>query len=262
VLYRFTATGGDGAYPGYGDLTFDAAGNIYGTTVDGGGDGGNCDPYNDCGVVFKLTRSGESWTESVLYSFSSSGNAGFEPFSGVVLDSAGNVYGTTFLGGPGGSDGGAAYQLTQSGSSWTLAVLHDFGGSNDGGNPFGGMIIDRQGNLYGTTGDGPGSNDGGTVFEFQPSGNSWTYSTLAVLPVDAAPEDTPIMDAAGNLYATGVGGIVFELTHSGGVWTYNLLHDLNGQPIGGVVMDANGNLYGTTEDTSGSAWGEVWELTP
>jgi hypothetical protein len=262
VLYRFTAAGGDGAYPGYGNLTFDAAGNIYGTTTSGGGDGGNCDPYNNCGVVFKLTRSGESWTESVLYSFSQTGNAGIIPESGVVLDSAGNVYGTTFLGGPGGSGGGAAYQLTRSGSSWTLTVLHDFGESNDGGNPFGGMIIDQQGNLYGTTGDGPGSNDGGTVFEFQPSGDSWTYSTLAVLPADAGPEDTPIMDAAGNLYATGVGGIVFKLTHSGGVWTYNLLHDLNGQPIGGVVVDANGNLYGTTEDTSGSAWGEVWELTP
>jgi hypothetical protein len=228
--------------------------------MDGGGDGGNCDPYDNCGVVFKLTRSGGSWTESVLYSFSQSGNAGFIPESGVVVDSAGNVYGTTFLGGA--NNAGAAYQLTPSGSSYRLTVLHGFGGSNDGAFPFGGMIMDRQGNLYGTTGTGPGSNDGGTVFEFQPSGDSWTYSTLAVLPSNTAPEDTPIMDAAGNLYATGVGGVVFKLTHSGGVWTYNLLHDLNGQPIGGVVMDPNGNLYGTTEDTSGSAWGEVWELTP
>jgi hypothetical protein len=260
VLYHFTGSGGDGANPGYGDLTFDAAGNIYGTTMDGGGDGGNCDPYDNCGVVFKLTRSGGSWTESVLYSFSQSGNAGFIPESGVVVDSAGNVYGTTFLGGA--NNAGAAYQLTPSGSSYRLTVLHGFGGSNDGAFPFGGMIMDRQGNLYGTTGTGPGSNDGGTVFEFQPSGDSWTYSTLAVLPSNTAPEDTPIMDAAGNLYATGVGGVVFKLTHSGGVWTYNLLYDLNGEPTGGVVMDANGNLYGTTEDTFASAWGEVWELTP
>jgi hypothetical protein len=266
VLYRFTGAGGDGAYPGYGNLAFDAAGNIYGTTMSGGGDGGNCDPYNNCGVVFRLTRSGGSWTESVLYSFSQTGNGGLIPFSGVVLDSVGNVYGTTAFGGPGGSGGGAAYQLTQSGSSWTLTVLHDFGGLNDGGNPFGGMIIDQQGNLYGTTSDGPAYNGNGTVFELQPSGDSWTYSTLTVLPASgdggAGPADAPVMDAAGNLYATSTAGFVFKLTPSGGSWIYTDLHNLNGEPIGGVVVDANGNLYGTTEDTSGSAWGEVWELTP
>ncbi len=182
----------------------------------------------------------------------------------MVLDSAGNVYGTTFLGGAYGS--GAAYQLSPSGSSYALTVLHTFGGSGDGSLPFGGIIMDQQGNLYGTTSEGPAYNGNGTVFEFQPSGNSWTYSTLVVLPASgdggAGPADTPTMDAAGNLYATSTAGFVFKLTPSGDGWIYTDLHNLNGEPFGGVVMDANGNLYGTTEDTSGSAFGAVWELTP
>ena len=257
VLYRFTAVGGDGRNPGYGNLAFDAAGNIYGTTM-------SCDPYDNCGVVFKLTRSGESWTESVLYSFSQTGNAGDIPESGVVLDRAGNVYGTTFLGGA--NNAGAAYQLSPSSSFWTLTVLHTFGAPNDGGLPFGGLLMDRQGNLYGTTTEGPAYNGNGTVFEFQPSGDSWTYSTLAVLPAGgnggAGPADAPIMDAAGNLYATSTAGFVFKLTPSGGSWIYTDLHNLNGEPFGGVIIDANGNLYGTNEDISSSAWGDVWEVSP
>ena len=139
VLYRFTGTV-DGAIPGYGDLAFDAAGNIYGTTMGGGA---NCSPYYHCGVVFKLSRSGGSWTESVLYSFSPSGNDGLIPDSGVVLGSAGNLYGTTVLGGVDG--GGVVFQLTQSGSAWTETVLHSFGGSNDGDGPVGGLIMDQPG---------------------------------------------------------------------------------------------------------------------
>ena len=172
MLYRFTG-GDDGGNPGYGDLAFDAAGNIYGTTTGGGED---CSPYYNCGVVSELSRSGGSWTESVLYSFSQSGNGGSIPEGGVVLDSAGNLYGTTFVGGIDGE--GVVFQLTQSGSSWTETVLHSFGGSNDGIGPIGGLIMDQQGNLYGTTTDGPGKSNGGTVYELQPSGDSWTYSIL------------------------------------------------------------------------------------
>lgn len=272
VLYRFTAMGGDGAYPGYGNLTFDAAGNIYGTTTSGGGDGGNCSPYNNCGVVFKLTRSGESWTESVLYSFSQTGNEGIIPESGVVLDRAGNVYGTTFFGGAYGSGGGVAFELTPSGSAWTATVLHSFGGPNDGGNPFGGMLMDQQGNLYGSTTEGPGSSNAGTVYELQPSGDGWSYSTISVLSGDGGPSDAPTMDAAGNLYSTTTNdgsfgfGNVFKLTPSGGSWIYTDLYDFNinhggGYPFGSVALDADGNIYGTTSQSS-SGYGEVWELTP
>jgi uncharacterized repeat protein (TIGR03803 family) len=271
VLYHFTGAGGDGASPGYGDLAFDAEGNIYGTTFNGGGDGGNCSPYNNCGVVFKLTRLGGSWTESVLWSFSQSGNGGCVPESGVVLDSAGNLYGTTFFCGADGE--GVVYQLTQSGSSWTETVLHTFEGSSDGGFPFGGLLMDQQGNLYGSTTEGPGGSNGGTVYELQPSGDSWTYRTLTALSGDGGPADAPTMDAAGNLYFTSNAdgtlgfGNVFKLTPSGSTWVYTDLHDFNANdggyyPSGSVALDAQGNLYGTTPETSASRWGEIWKLTP
>jgi hypothetical protein len=270
VLYRF-AGGAFGANPGYGDLAFDAAGNIYGTTMFGGGEGGNCDPYNNCGVVFKLSRSGESWAESVLYSFSQTGNEGSIPEAGVILDSAGNLYGTTLLGGA--EAGGTAYQMSQSGSGWTLTVLHNFGGMNDGDQPFGGLILDQHGNLYGTTIFGPSNQTGGTVFELQPSGGSWTYSIIMSIPGSDStigPEDALTMDAAGNLYATNYSssrgyGSVFKLTPSGGSWIYTDLHDFNGNdgayPSGSVVLDAHGNLYGTTSNFE-DGWGEIWEITP
>ncbi len=250
VLYHFTG-GADGANPGYGDLAFDAAGNIYGTTFSGGG-GANCTSDN-CGVVFQLSRSGGSWTESVLYRFSDSGKGGAIPYAGVILDGAGNLYGTTFLGGI--DNGGVVFKLTQSGSSWTETVVHTFGGLNDGAYLFGGLIKDQWGNLYGTTAFGPTNENGGTVYELQPFGGSWTYSILAALPGNEetiGPQDAPTMDAAGNLYATSFGGgsgndgYAFKLTPSGGSWIYTDLHDFNGQDgvnPSGVVLDAHGNLY-------------------
>jgi len=256
VLYRFTG-GDDGGFPGYGDLAFDAAGNIYGTTMYGGT---SC----DCGVVFELSRSGASWTESVLYSFT--GDGGTIPYAGVVLDSAGNLYGTTAFGGA--DNGGVVFQLNRPGSSWTETVLHSFDFGSDGANPIGGLIMDQQGSLYGTT-PAYGSEGSGTVYELQPAGHGWSFSVLATLSGYVGPEDAPTMDAAGNLYATSYGdgigsaGNVFELTPSGGSWTYSDLYDFNGQdgafPIGSVVLDAQGDVYGTTSAYGG---GEVWELRP
>jgi uncharacterized repeat protein (TIGR03803 family) len=260
VLHSFAGFG-DGINPWYGDLAFDAAGNIYGTTF-GGGQGGG-------GTVFKLTPSGESWTESVLYSFSQAGSDGYLLYAGVVLDGAGNIYGATLGGGI--NNQGVVFQLTHPGSSWMETVLHLFGGTNDGSGPYGALIVDQKGNLYGTTFKG-GSTGAGTVYELQPSGNSWTYSILADLPAFAnggGPTGALAMDAAGNVYATtyadgfvGAGNL-FELTPSGGSWTYTDLHDFNGQdgyhPYGGVVVDAHGNIYGTTY---GPGKGEVWEFTP
>ncbi len=204
----------------------------------------------------------------MLYSFSQTGDGGCDPESGVVLDSAGNLYGTTFL--DGADDGGTVYELTPSG---TLTVLHSFGELNDGANPFGGLLMDQQGNLYGSTTEGPGGSNGGTVYELQPSGDSWTYSTLTALSGDGGPADAPTMDAAGNLYFTSNAdgtlgfGNVFKLTPSGGSWIYTDLHDFNANnggydPTGSVALDAQGNLYGTTPETSSSRWGEIWELTP
>jgi uncharacterized repeat protein (TIGR03803 family) len=264
VLYRFTGTD-DGGNPGYGDLTFDAAGNIYGTTMAGGAD---CSPDYNCGVVFQLSRSGGSWTESVLHSFSQTGDDGSVPYGGVVQDTAGNLYGTTVIGGV--DNGGALFRLTRSGSGWTVTVLHSFPtGLNDGYDPTGSLIVDQQGNLYGTTTFGPGGAGGGTVYQLHPSGGSWTYSILAALSGFEGPLDALTMDSEGNLYATSYGGgsssqgNVFRLTPLGGSWTYTDLHNFNGHdgtdPVGSAVVDAHGNVYGTTSEFGD---GEVWEITP
>lgn len=269
VLYRFTG-GSDGGEPYFGDLTFDSLGSIYGTASTGGG---GCTGYGGCGVVFKLSRSAGSWTQSVVYAFSSGSSAGQTPFSSVIFDTAGNLYGTTFLGPRLGS--GSVYQLTPSGSGWSENTLFTFGSPNQGANPYGGLTFDRQGNLYGTTFDG-NSFGGGAVFQLQPSHGSWTYQVLAQLPF--GPGDTPTMDASGDLYATtGVDafGNVFELTPGSGGWTYTDLFDFSSSlfadgmmPVGGVVLDANGNIYGTTalggsaDPPCGEGCGVVWEITP
>jgi uncharacterized repeat protein (TIGR03803 family) len=252
VLYRFTG-GSDGGEPGFGELAFDLAGNIYGTTSYGGM---GCHAYGGCGVVFELTRSGGGWTESVLYRFTG-GSDGFSPFSGVTFDRAGNLYGTTVLGGS--DEGGTLYQLIASGSGWTETTLHSFGASGDGSSPYGGLIIDQQGNLYGTT------FYNGIVYQLQSFGSNWKYNILYVLG-GQGPYDAPTMDAAGNLYGTTFGGgfvgNVFKLTPGAGGWTYTDLHDFNGrdgvEPVGGVVLDPSGNIYGTTFYD----FGEVWEIMP
>jgi uncharacterized repeat protein (TIGR03803 family) len=152
--------------------------------------------------------------------------------------------------------------------------LYNFGESGTGANPFGGLIFDTQGNLYGTTSDGGGNDGSGTVFELQPSGGNWTYQVLAY--AGDGPTDTPTMDTSGNLYGT-VGldnfGNVFKLTPGRDGWTYTDLFDFSAgnfadgfSPVGGVVLDADGNIYGTTalggSESCGEGCGIVWEITP
>jgi uncharacterized repeat protein (TIGR03803 family) len=166
VLHRF-AGGSDGWSP-YAGLTLDGAGNLYGTTVAGGG----CRSFQaGCGTVFKLKPNSDgSWTESVLYSFCQLANCadGLEPYGGLILDGAGNLYGTTATGGS--SGGGVVFKLTpKSGGGWTETVLQTLGG-NHGGGPYAALIFDADGNLYGTTSaGGVRSGDVGTVFELVPN---------------------------------------------------------------------------------------------
>jgi uncharacterized repeat protein (TIGR03803 family) len=145
-----------------GNLTIDAAGNLYSTTSDGGGYEG--------GAVFKLAPNQDgTWAESVLHSFTG-GADGLYPFSGLVFDAAGNLYGTTSFGGdlislscyPG---CGVVFKLTPTSSGWSETVLHTFWGY--GRNPSAGVIMDAAGNLYGTTGFNPSGNNG-LVFEITP----------------------------------------------------------------------------------------------
>jgi len=138
VLHRFSEDQ-QGAWP-FSEVTFDQAGNLYGTTFNGGI--GGCGFYGvlGCGVVYELTRSSGGWTESVLYAFTG-GSDGGSPWAGVIFDQAGNLYGTTVV--------GTVFQLTHSGSGWTENVLHSLR-DNDGAIPVGCVIFDQSGNLYGT----------------------------------------------------------------------------------------------------------------
>ena len=266
ILYRFQG-GNDGANPGYGDLIFDSSGNLYGTTVNGGTSG--------AGTIFRLAPSGGGWTESVLYSFTGGSNGG-NPYSGVVLDKSGSLYGTTVNGGA--ADGGVVYKLVPSEGSWTESVLYSFTGGADGGLPYGGVIFDGLGNLYGGT-SAYGTGGGGTVYMLSPSESGWTPTVLFGFAnpgsgTTVGPWSSLIMDPAGRLYGTtsrdgndGYGS-VFRLTpSSAGVWSYISLHDFAGggdgqQPFGSVILDAKGNIYGTTFAGGGNNWGLVWEIAP
>ena len=279
VVYSFGAPG-DAAYPYLGNLVFDAAGNMYGTTSEGG--------VFNMGAVFELVRAGGgNWTERVLYSFAG-GSDGSGPATGIAFDAAGNLYGTTEGGGNSGcgnSGCGTVYKLTPSGSGWAETVLHKFSGVSDGNDPVGGVIFDRSGNMYGSTAQG-GPNQGGTIFELSPNGAGWNYSLLYVLTEGeygpgGGPTGSLVLDSSGALLGTTLllgeysVGNIFKLTHQGGNWIYTDLHDFipfdnedGEEPIGTPILDSSGNLYGTT--TGGGAiecsfevqCGTVWKLTP
>ena len=240
VLHEFT--GADGNEPLYGNLIFDQAGNLYGTTEAGGA--------HDLGTVYELSPSNGGWTESVLWSFTG-GDDGNQPTSGVIFDSAGNLYGTTVFGGT--YQAGNVYELSPSGSGWTEKTLYNLEGASDGYEMPGGVAMDQQGNLYGTARFG-GTGGGGTAFQLAPSDGGWTFTLMQAFSGIAGPVDTPTLDAAGNVYVTstftGGNGGVFKLTPSSGGWNSVTLHSFNGQdgsaPVGSVILDGKGNVYGTT----------------
>jgi uncharacterized repeat protein (TIGR03803 family) len=259
TLYTFLGPPNDGAHPAFGHLTFDAAGNLYGTTSWGAASG-----YS--GNVYELTPGGGGWTESVLHSFTG-GYDGDAPWSGVIFDNAGNLYGTATAGGLFGY--GAIFKLTPTESGWSETVLHSFQNSTDGSGPNGAVVMDAAGNLYGATTDG-GPNDGGTIWELSPSNGNWTFSVLYAFTsnTDRGPNGGLFMDPAGNLYGVTSleRGRVFKLSPSHGGWVYTSLYHFTGGPDGGypnskVIMDANGNLFGSTQ-VGGNGNGVIWEITP
>jgi len=255
VLYRFQG-GSDAFYP-TGDIVFDAAGAIYGTTYIGGTAGP--------GTVWKLTPSGGSWAESIIHNFNGGGEGG-NPYGGVVFDSNGNLYGASSAGGTTGY--GALWELSPSGGDWSETTLYDFQGTSDGGAPTAGLIyvgID----LYGVTQVGP--NHAGTAYELTPSGDGWSFNTISGLPPGSGPFSSLVADSTGNLYGATQGGsgdygAVFKLTPSGSGWTLTVLHRFSGSdgntPYGSLVIDPNGNLYGTTLMGGSYNKGVVFEITP
>jgi uncharacterized repeat protein (TIGR03803 family) len=274
VLHTFTG-GSDGANPSA-SLLFDTSGNLYGTTQ-AGGTGTGCG--SGCGTVFQLTRSGNSWTEHVLYSFSG-GSDGSIPTAGLVADAAGNLYGTTFSGGSNSCACGVVFELVpQSGGGWTESVLHSFGDTPDGANVYAPLIFDTVGNLYGTTLSG-GNVGMGVIYKLTPSNGSWTESVLHSFcsarncADGASPYAGLIFDTAGNLYGTTVSGGIYQVgtvfklkPHSGGSWTEATIYDFTGGnngefPNGGVIFDAKGNLYGMTQNGGTDDVGVVYKLKP
>ena len=220
VLYTFCpgAKCADGEDP-LASLIFDQAGNLYGTTYAGGNS-------NNKGTVFTLTpNSGGSWSESVLYSFCPTKPCrdGNNPYAGLTLDPAGNLYSTTLSGGASGK--GAVFKLAPtSGGSWSESVLYSFSGGEDGGGPIAGLVLDTAGNLYGS------GYFGGIV---DPS------------------------------CVVGCGIVFKLAPNSTGKWKETVLHTFLGhpgaRPRANLIFDGTGNLYGTT---SGTGSGTVFEITP
>jgi len=254
VLYSFTG-GADGALP-YAGVIVDGQGNLYGTTVRGGDT--TCSEPLGCGVVFKIDRFG---IETVLHSFTAGGD-GESPYAGVTRDRAGNLYGTT-EGGGGSSNYGAIFEVPSSGAE---RVLYRFKGKTDGAFPFGTLIIDNNGTLYGTTTQF-GTTGAGTVFRRNASGQ------FSVWTLQAAMGESPfaglVPDSAGNLYGANTfggaygAGSIFKISPTGRESTlYSFQNGIDGgTPYGGVIRDAAGNLYGTTFSAGASGSGTVFELT-
>jgi uncharacterized repeat protein (TIGR03803 family) len=279
VLYSFTGTT-DGSQPAS-SVVRDSSGNLYGSTEFGGA---YCSPYG-CGVVFKLSKSGGEWNETVLHDFTGGTDGGYP--NGVIL-THGNLFGSAATGGTSGN--GVVFELSNSGGSWTQTVIHNFTGGTVGGrNPNGTLSLDSAGRLYGTTAFS-GTSGGGIVFKLTPSkSGGWTESLLYSFTLlnGSDPNGDLVLDSAGNLYGTtqsggntadcnGFGcGVVFKISpNSGGGWKETVLYAFTrgtdgGVPQAGLVMDATGHLYGTTYGGgnpnfcgSQNGCGVVFELSP
>jgi len=267
VVHAF-ARQGDGAYPSAG-LVADNAANLYGTTISGGaGDYKGCGK-NGCGTVFKLAPDG---TETVLYSFKGRFNGdGGAPYAGLIADGAGNLYGTTLFGGNNNcqSGCGTVFKVAPDG---TETVLYAFQGGNDGAYPEAGLIADEAGNLYGTTsGNHFGNTIGpGTIFRISPDGTETVLHVFGSQPDDGVyPYAGLVEDSSGNFYGTtsegGTNsfGTVFKLAPDGTETVlYAFRNKKDGEnPLGGVILDKAGNLYGTTSFGSTNA-GAAFKLSP
>lgn len=210
ILHAFR--GPDGSEP-TGSLTLDSSGNLYGTTIAGGGSGTSC---GTVGQLLPPSQPGGPWTGNILHSFNN-GSDGCHPFSGVVFDTSGALYGTNSQGGTGGN--GIVFKGTPTTDGWRGAILHSFTGGPDGGEPDGAPTVDLEGNVYGTAQIG-GVNRVGAIYELMPTGpGQWAERAYSFSGPDGAyPQGTPIFDKAGNLYgvtysggASGM-GTVFEIT--------------------------------------------------
>ncbi len=289
VLYKF-ATGTDGVGP-IGNLLLDASGNIYGVTQFGG----SCTDatFDDqCGTVFKLTKSGTTYTHSVLYSFKGGSTDGALPTGTIAMDAAGNIYGATFAGGGGScewqvglpsannfpADGtcGTVFKLTNSGTTYTETLLHVFTDGADGAVPLGGVALDSAGNVYGATYAGGiasancqqlGESGCGLVYEIAGGVKSNLYSFTGA---DGSAPAAVLVDSARNVFGinefntvqTSCGasafycGTVWKLTNTGGAYTEAALHSFANGTDGAEPM------FGLGVDTAGNLYGITQYYSP
>lgn len=286
VLYSFQGGTTDGEMPQSGPI-WDAAGNLYGVTYQGGQtDGGQC--RVGCGIVYELSppaTAGGAWTETVLHYFA--GPQGSTPRGTLVFDARGDLYGTTEGGGKFGD--GLVFRLTPPAAGatfWTYKILYAFSGLPDGVSPWGGLKIHGKGVLYGTTiagGGGPCASGCGTVFQLVPpavAGGVWTETVIHTFTGGSdgvSPTTDLVFDSAGNIYGTtpaggGAGsfecsgesagcGVVFELSPpaaGGSTWTETILHAFPSsasdafEPSGGLIFGKNGVLFGGTSLGAGT----------
>lgn len=268
VLHRFVGGNTDGQGPA-GSLTLDKAGNLYGTAALGGSSTGCGLKDHGCGTAFKIASGGK---ESILHVFTG-GSDGAYPVGGLVEDSSGNFYGTTGAGGGSSSCGsiaqgcGTVFKIAANG---TESVLHGFSGGSDGAYPIGGLLVDTSGNLYGTTASGGNTDDCGegpygcgTVYKIAANGSESVLHAFTGGTDGGYPVGSLIEDGSGNLYGTtvtggnskncGAGlpgcGTVFEISAGG---SESLLHVFAGgrkdgaYPMGGLLIGKSGHFYGTT----------------
>jgi uncharacterized repeat protein (TIGR03803 family) len=266
VLYAFTG-GNDGGDP-EARLLIDQKGALYGTTYQGGKKG--------LGVVFKVSQEKDgTWKETVLHQFTGKADGG-APWSTLIGDANGNLYGTASQGGSGVV--GVVFELSPPSGpgGWTETVLYNFTGNNDGGEPYGNLVFGSDGALYGTS-VGYGQFNYGTIYRLVPQNGAWTFELLHAFTGGAdgsTPRDGMISGPNGSFYGTSAGfdnsqGTVFQLTppKSGGDWTETPLYAFNGAGFTGngpwatVSMDASGALYGTTLGVGNTSNGEVFKLT-
>src|ERR1700722_9437631 len=258
VIHTFTAKGSDGATP-FGGPVLDRLGNLYGSTYTGG--------LYGAGSVYELSPHGTGWKYTSLYSFTGEAD-GDAPAFGTLARHNGALYGTT----EGGGYFGVAFKVGPCTKTCPEEVRHSFGQGTDGQEPVGGVVFDDAGNFYGTTLLG-GAYGNGTVYEITPAGvesviYSFTGGHDAVNPAAGV-----TLDAKGNLYGTtsfgGTNGVgaVYELSPSASGWTETILYNFQGlddgqNPVGGVILDKVGNIYGGTFDGGVNGGGTVYELSP
>ncbi|MGA9964130.1 MAG: choice-of-anchor tandem repeat GloVer-containing protein [Terriglobales bacterium] len=269
VIYNFSATGADGTAPSAG-MTIAADGTMYSTTPDGGALG--------AGTVFSLKKTSKGWKQTVIQNLNGSSNGGF-PYEGLMMDTAGNLYGAAPTGGASGQ--GVIYRLSHTTKGWVETVLHSFSGQNgDGAGLYWiDLISDKSGNIYGATSFG-GTNGTGTVWELVYSKTKKTYSESILYEFGASgsgdgnnPYGGLAMDIKGNLYGTTLYGgpsnigTFYKLTKQGKTWKETVLHSFVGgndgnEPTGNPYIDATGRLYGMTQTGGKSNLGIVYRITP